>query len=66
MPTRRRVCEAGLAGLGGLALARPAQAVVVRAVGSQFARIFEGGEGQAPRGLAVDLLGQLFGCENSI
>lgn len=61
MPTRRRVCEAGLAGLGGLALARPAQAVVVRAVGSQFARIFEGGEGQAPRGLAVDLLGQLFG-----
>jgi polar amino acid transport system substrate-binding protein len=30
-------------------------------VGSQFARIFEGGEGQPPKGLAVDLLGQLFG-----
>lgn len=54
----RRHC---LAGLGALGLARPAHAVRLRAVGAQFARIFEGSEGQAPKGLAVDLLGQLFG-----
>lgn len=47
--------------MGALALARPAHAAPLRAVGSQFARIFEGGEGQAPKGLAVDMLGQLFG-----
>jgi polar amino acid transport system substrate-binding protein len=50
-----------MAWMGTLALASPAQAAPLRAVGSQFARIFEGAEGQAPRGLAVDLLGQLFG-----
>jgi polar amino acid transport system substrate-binding protein len=50
-----------LGSLGALALARPARAAPLRAVGAQFARIFEGAEGQAPRGLAVDLLGQLFG-----
>lgn len=61
MPTRRSWCKAGLGWTGGLALAQPARATLLRAVGSQFARIFEGGEGQAPRGLAVDLLGQLFG-----
>ena len=47
--------------MGALTLARPAHAAPLRAVGSQFARIFEGSEGQPPRGLAVDLLGQLFG-----
>jgi polar amino acid transport system substrate-binding protein len=47
--------------MGALALAQPAHAAPLRAVGSQFARIFEGGEGQPPKGLAVDLLGQLFG-----
>jgi polar amino acid transport system substrate-binding protein len=61
MPTRRLCVKAGLACLGALALARPAHAAPLRAVGSQFARLFEGSEGQAPRGLAVDLLGQLFG-----
>lgn len=50
-----------MAWMGTLALASPAQAASLRAVGSQFARIFEGVEGQAPKGLAVDLLGQLFG-----
>lgn len=52
---------AGLGWMGGLALAQPARTVPLRAVGSQFARIFEGAEGQAPKGLAVDLLGQMFG-----
>lgn len=47
--------------MAGLGLARSARAAPLLAVGSQFARIFEGAEGQAPRGLAVDLLGQLFG-----
>jgi len=47
--------------MAGLGLMRPARAAPLRAVGSQFARIFEGSEGQAPKGLAVDLLGQLFG-----
>jgi len=50
-----------LGSMGALALAGPAHAAPLRAVGSQFARIFEGAEGQAPKGLAVDLLGQLFG-----
>jgi len=50
-----------LGSMGALALAGPARAAPLRAVGSQFARIFEGAEGQAPKGLAVDLLGQLFG-----
>lgn len=62
MPTRRDWCRTGLGCMGALALARPARATVLRAVGSQFARIFEGSNGQAPRGLAVDLLGQLFGA----
>jgi len=50
-----------LGSVGALALAGPARAAPLRAVGAQFARIFEGAEGQAPKGLAVDLLGQLFG-----
>ncbi len=61
MSTRRVWCKAGLGWMAGLALARPAHAAPLRAVGSQFARIFEGAEGVAPKGLAVDLLGQLFG-----
>ena len=61
MATRRVWCKAGLGWMAGLGLARPAHAKPLRAVGSQFARLFEGAEGQAPRGLAVDLLGQLFG-----
>ncbi|MBV8033466.1 ABC transporter substrate-binding protein [Roseateles sp.] len=61
MTTRRRWCQAGLGWMACPGLASPARAVPLRAVGSQFARIFEGAEGQAPRGLAVDLLGQLFG-----
>lgn len=61
MPTRRVWCKAGLGWVGAMALARPARATQLRAVGAQFARIFEGAEGQAPKGLAVDLLGQLFG-----
>lgn len=61
MTTRREWCKTGLGWMGGLALMRPAHAQPLRAVGAQFARIFEGGEGQPPRGLAVDLLGQLFG-----
>lgn len=47
--------------MAGLGMTPPARATPLRAVGSQFARIFEGAEGQAPKGLAVDLLGQLFG-----
>jgi polar amino acid transport system substrate-binding protein len=55
----RRHC---LAWVGALPLATQVSAAPpLRAVGSQFARIFEGSEGQAPRGLAVDLLGQLYG-----
>jgi polar amino acid transport system substrate-binding protein len=50
-----------LGSMSALALVGPARAAPLRAVGAQFARIFEGAEGQAPRGLAVDLLGQLFG-----
>ena len=64
MTTRRIWCQLGLGCITGLAGASPAQrarSAPVRAVGSQFARIFEGGEGQPPKGLAVDLLGQLFG-----
>lgn len=61
MLTRRRCCKAALGWMASSALAQPPQASGLRAVGSQFARIFEGGEGLAPRGLAVDLLGQLFG-----
>lgn len=61
MPTRRLWCQAGLGFMGGLGLAGPARAAPVRAVGSQFARIFEGAEGQPPKGLAVELLGQIFG-----
>ena len=61
MATRRWMCKAGLGCMAGLGLAGTARAAPVRAVGSQFARIFEGAEGQAARGLAVDLLGQLFG-----
>lgn len=61
MVTRRVWCKAGLGWMAGPALARPAHAMPLRAVGSQFARLFEGSEGQAPRGLAVELLGQLFG-----
>ncbi len=57
MLTRRHL----LGCTGALALAGPAHAAPLRAVGAQFARIFEGSEGQAPKGLAVDLLGQLFG-----
>lgn len=61
MPTRRDWLG-GMGGLAGLALAGPALAgPPLRAVGAQFARIFEGAEGQPPRGLAVDLLDQLFG-----
>ena len=61
MSTRRVWCKAGLGWMAGLGLARQAHATPLRAVGSQFARIFEGSEGQAPKGLAVDLLGMLFG-----
>ncbi len=61
MTTRRLCCKAGLVWMGGAGLAQTAHAAPLRAVGSQFARIFEGAEGQPPRGLAVDLLGQLFG-----
>lgn len=63
MLTRRRCCEIAwsLGAAGTLALPKPARAETLKAVGSQFARIFEGAEGQAPRGLAVDLLNQLFG-----
>ncbi|PTT78259.1 hypothetical protein DBR42_23905, partial [Pelomonas sp. HMWF004] len=53
--------KAGLGWAGSLGLAMPAHAAPLRAVGSQFARIFEGSEGQPPRGLAAELLGQLFG-----
>lgn len=61
MSTRRVWCKAALGWMAGLGLMKPARATPLRAVGSQFARIFEGAEGQAPKGLAVDLLGQLFG-----
>jgi len=61
MSTRRVWCKAGLAWMAGLGLASPAQATPLRAVGSQFARIFEGAEGQAAKGLAVELLAMLFG-----
>src|SRR6185436_16099856 len=61
MSTRRVWCKAGLGWMAGLGLVNPAHATPLRAVGSQFARIFEGAEGQAPKGLAVDLLGMLFG-----
>ena len=61
MTTRRMLCRAGVGWMAGLGLARPAHAAPLRAVGAQFARIFEGSEGQAPKGLAVELLGQLFG-----
>ncbi|MBI3346651.1 MAG: transporter substrate-binding domain-containing protein [Burkholderiales bacterium] len=66
MPTRRLCLEAGLGCMGAAGLVSPARAAPLRAVGAQFARIFEGSEGQPPKGLAVDLLGQLFGdvrCE---
>ncbi|HEY0955497.1 MAG TPA: transporter substrate-binding domain-containing protein [Roseateles sp.] len=62
MPTRRLCISAGLGWMGAQAMAQPSRAAQpLRAVGSQFARIFEGSEGQPPKGLAVDLLGQLFG-----
>ena len=61
MRTRRFWCRAGLGWAALSSLAEPARAAPLRAVGSQFARIFEGGEGQPPKGLAVELLGQLFG-----
>ena len=61
MPTRRLCIASGLGWVAAPGLAAAAQAAPLRAVGSQFARIFEGAEGQAPKGLAVDLLGQLFG-----
>lgn len=61
MSTRRVWCKAGLGWMTGLGLMAPAQAAPLRAVGSQFARIFEGAEGQPPRGLAVELLALLFG-----
>jgi polar amino acid transport system substrate-binding protein len=57
MQTRRH----WLGSMGALALASHAQAAPLRAVGTQFARLFEGSEGKPPRGLAVDLLTQLFG-----
>jgi polar amino acid transport system substrate-binding protein len=47
--------------MAGMTLARAAPAMPLRAVGSQFARIFEGSEGVPPKGLAVELLAQLFG-----
>lgn len=61
MSTRRVWCKAGLGWMMGLGLLEAAQATPLRAVGSQFARIFEGSEGQPPRGLAVELLAMLFG-----
>ncbi|MFG6487036.1 substrate-binding periplasmic protein [Roseateles sp. BYS78W] len=61
MQTRRFWCRAGLGWAALSSLAEPARAAPLRAVGSQFARIFEGSEGQPPKGLAVELLGQLFG-----
>jgi polar amino acid transport system substrate-binding protein len=61
MSTRRVWCKAGLGWVAGLGLVSPARATPLRAVGSQFARIFEGAEGQAPKGLAVELLAMLFG-----
>ncbi|MGM9481333.1 substrate-binding periplasmic protein [Roseateles sp. NT4] len=61
MSTRRVWCKAGLGWMAGLGLVGPAQATPLRAVGAQFARIFEGSEGQAPKGLAVELLAMLFG-----
>jgi polar amino acid transport system substrate-binding protein len=62
MTTRRRWCSAGLVQLAGLGIPAWAdRASPIRAVGAQFARIHEGAEGQNPRGLAVDLLTQLFG-----
>lgn len=60
MLTRRRCALAGL--LGTLPLARVRADAPLRAVGGQFARIFEGGEGLEPQGLAVDLLRELFGA----
>lgn len=47
--------------MAGLSCAGAAPSTPIRAVGAQFARIFEGAEGQAPRGLAVELLTQLLG-----
>ena len=65
MTTRRVWCKTGLGWMAGMSAgvggAQPARAAPLRAVGSQFARIFEGAEGQPPKGLAVELLGQLFG-----
>lgn len=62
MPTRRLCISAGLGWMGARAMAQPTRAAPpLRAVGSQFARIFEGSEGQPPKGLAVELLTQLFG-----
>lgn len=55
---RRELLTGILASGSGVALASPP----FRAVGGQFARIFEGGAGLTPRGLAVDLLTQLYGA----
>ncbi len=66
----RRLClRAGLGALAATSLPptwalAPSSAPAtrpLRAVGTQFARLFEGAEGRAPQGLAVELLQQLFG-----
>ncbi|PZP35182.1 MAG: ABC transporter substrate-binding protein [Roseateles depolymerans] len=64
----RRACALGglgalgTAGLGAAATGAAAGARPLRAVGTQFARLYEGAEGRPPQGLAVDLLHQLFGA----
>jgi len=49
--------------MGALALARPVHAAPLRAVGTQFARVFEGGDGLPAHGLAVDVLNIVFGAD---
>jgi polar amino acid transport system substrate-binding protein len=63
MLTRRSCALAGLLSAVPLAHARTT-GQPLRAVGSQFARIFEGADRQLPKGLAVELLRQLFGTSN--
>lgn len=57
---QRRRAWMGLAA-AAVAAGRSQAAPPLRAVGGQFARIFEGTEGVQPRGLAVDLLTELYG-----
>lgn len=65
---RRTFTKAGLTALAGgwapVSILQAAEAPKpLRAVGTQFARLYEGAEGRPPQGLAVDLLQQLFGAD---